>query len=77
LRSDGGFEDREGHQAPCTLREAKAEKLKNGKAESEANWRLLCFFDRGDNRVEIRPVAGLKFGMEEFSIGVDFERAAT
>ena len=30
-----------------------------------------------DDGVEIWPVAGLEFGMKQFSIGVDFKRAAT
>jgi hypothetical protein len=76
LRVDGGFEDREDHQAPFTLQETKAEKLKNGKAESEPDWRLLCFFNCGDHGIEIRPIAGIEFGMKELSICADLKSAA-
>jgi hypothetical protein len=34
------------------------------------------FFDELDHGVEIRPVAGIEFGMDEVAIGADFERAA-
>ena len=61
MRSDGGFEDREGHQAPFTLQILE---------------RLFCFLNRADDGVEIRPVAGIEFGMDEFAIGANFERAA-
>ena len=37
---------------------------------------LFDFFDRAHDVVEIRPVAGFEFGMEEFSIGANFESAA-
>jgi hypothetical protein len=37
---------------------------------------LLCFLDRRDNGVEIRPIAGIKFGMEQFAIGANLESAA-
>jgi hypothetical protein len=37
---------------------------------------LFCFFDRRDNGVEIRPIAGIEFGMEQFSIGANLESAA-
>ena len=54
--TDNGFEDREDHQAPFTLRIADCE-LRIAK-------RLFCFFDRRDNGVEVRPIAGVEFGME-------------
>ena len=38
--------------------------------------RLFCFFDRADDGVEVRPVAGIEFGMEQFAIGANFEGAA-
>ena len=44
--------------------------------EKNRNDRLLDFLDRADDGVEIRPVAGVEFGMDEFTIGADFERAA-
>jgi len=37
---------------------------------------LRSFLDRLDDGVEVRPVAGIEFGMEQFSIGADFESAA-
>jgi hypothetical protein len=37
---------------------------------------LLSFLDRLDDLVEIRPFAGLEFGMEKFAIGANFEGAA-
>ena len=42
----------------------------------EARGRLFCFFDRLDDGVEIRPVAGIEFGMEQFAIGANLECAA-
>ena len=35
---------------------------------------LFDCFDLLDHGVEIRPIAGLKFGMEKLSIGLDFKR---
>jgi len=37
---------------------------------------LLEFFNRLDDSVEVRPVAGVEFGMEQFAIGVNLESAA-
>ena len=37
---------------------------------------LFCFLDRLNDLVEIRPLAGLEFGMEHFAIGTNFEGAA-
>jgi hypothetical protein len=68
LRGDDGFEDREGHQAPFTLRIAECG-LRNAE-------RLFRFFDCLDDLVEIRPVAGVEFGMEKFVIGANLESAA-
>ena len=68
MRSDDGFEDREGHQAPFTLRIADCRLCAGG-------W-LFCFLDRLNDLVEIRPLAGLEFGMEQFAIGANFEGAA-
>ena len=42
----------------------------------QKNRRLLEFFDCLDDFVEVRPVAGLEFGMEEFVIGANLEGAA-
>jgi hypothetical protein len=81
LRTDNGFEDREGHQAPFTPR---TEKEKVERPTSNAQHRttkevagLFELFDRRDHGVEIGPFAGLEFRMEQFSIGLDFESAAT
>jgi hypothetical protein len=83
LPADGGFEDREGHQAPFTLRREEkenAERLTSNAerriTEEERDDRLLDFFDRGDDGVEVRPVAGFEFGMDKFSIGANFKGAA-
>ena len=38
--------------------------------------RLFRFLDRLGDLVEIRPFAGLEFGMEQFAIGANFEGAA-
>jgi hypothetical protein len=37
---------------------------------------LLSLFDRLNDRVEVRPVAGVEFGMEQFAIGANLEGAA-
>jgi hypothetical protein len=37
---------------------------------------LLKLLDRLNDFVEIRPLAGLEFGMEQFAIGANFEGAA-
>jgi hypothetical protein len=37
---------------------------------------LFCFLDRLNDLVEIRPLAGLEFGMEHFAIGANFEGTA-
>jgi hypothetical protein len=66
LHGDDGFEDREGHQAPFTLRIA----------ETEASGWLFCLLNRLDDFVEIGPFAGIEFGMEQFAIGANFEGAA-
>ena len=37
---------------------------------------LFCFLDRFNHLVEIRPLSGLEFGMEQFAISANFEGAA-
>jgi hypothetical protein len=90
LRTDNGFEDREGHQAPFTLREEEKENAERLTPNAQRSIieegeeigalrplpHLFDFFDRGDDGVEIRPVAGVEFGMEEFAIGANFKSAA-
>ena len=81
MRSDDGFEDREGHQAPFTLQEnANAERpttnIKLPTEGKDGSDRLLDLFDRADDGVEIRPIAGVEFGMEEFVIGANLESAS-
>ena len=44
--------------------------------ESEARQLLFEFLNRADDGVEVRPVAGLEFGMEQLSICLNFESAA-
>jgi hypothetical protein len=68
LRTDDGFEDREGHQAPFTLPKADS-----GNRKPE---RLFELFDPADDLVEVGPVAGIEFGMEHFAIGANFKCAA-
>ena len=82
LRGDNGFEDREGHQAPFTLptddcgsRIAGCERSTIERRGVEGN--LFCLFNRSDDSVEIRPVARVELGMEQFIIGANFESAAT
>ena len=90
--TNNGFEDREGHQAPFTLREDESvepafARLRRGRrptsnvqrpieTEDKETDRLLDFFNCGDDGVEVRPVAGFEFGVEQFSIGADLESAA-
>ena len=45
-------------------------------AERSTISRSLNFFDRANDSVEVRPIAGIEFGMEEFAIGSNFKRAA-
>jgi hypothetical protein len=116
LRTDDGFEDREGHQAPFTLPKGEnvqrspsnaqrpTSNLQRSNAEVVARsaldvrrWAfgvglrrkrkapggrdfagsvLLEFLDRLDDGIEVRPLAGLKFGIKELSIGANFKGAA-
>jgi len=62
-----------------TLKELNAERwmlfvrLSAAKNEVDA---LFGFLDGLDDFVEIRPLAGLELGMEQFAIGANFEGAA-
>jgi len=47
--------------------------MRIAKCESK---RLLELFDLADDGVEIRPVTGIEFGMEQFAIGANFKGAA-
>ncbi len=83
LRTDNGFEDREDHQAPFTLREEEKENaqlstsgIQRPIAEEEKDDRLFNFFKRADDGVEVGPIAGVEFGMEQFAIGANFKSAA-
>jgi hypothetical protein len=81
-RIDNGFEDREGHQAPLTLQkkeenpERRTPNAQRPITEKEQRARLFSFLDRSDDLVEVGPVAGIQFGMEELAIGANFEGAA-
>ena len=44
--------------------------------EMEARRGLFRFLDRLDGFIEIRPLTGFEFGMEQFAIGANFEGAA-
>ena len=46
--------------------------LKSGNVE----WRLFELFNLADDVVEIGPVAGLEFGMEQFAMSANFKSAA-
>ena len=61
MRTDDGFEDREGHQAPFTLRKAEI---------------LFELFDLLNDFVEVGPITGIEFGMEQFAISANFKSAA-
>ena len=100
MRTDNGFEDREGHQAPFTLRVEEKENVERSTPNAQRRTpeldsvravgaqifgtrrrvslqeRLFSFFDRGDDRIEVRPFAGIEFGMEQFAIGANFKSAA-
>jgi hypothetical protein len=75
LRTDNGFEDREGHQAPFTLRRNCGFRIANCEPKRKIEW-LLKLLDRANDGVEVRPVAGIEFGMEQFAIGANFKSAA-
>jgi hypothetical protein len=75
LRTDDGFEDREDHQAPFTLRGNFEFRISDCGMKRKVE-RLLKFLDRCDDGVEVRPVAGIEFGMEQFAIGANFKSAA-
>jgi hypothetical protein len=74
LRTDNGFEDREGHQAPFTLPNADSG-VRAGLAFRKPE-RLFEFFDLCDDVVEVGPLAGIELGMKQFAIGADFKSAA-
>jgi hypothetical protein len=83
LPADSGFEDREGHQAPFTLREKENALPTAGSCTGEQCKEIrslapLLFdgLDCLDDSVEVRPIAGFEFGMDEFSISADFKGAA-
>ena len=79
---DNGFEDREGHQAPFTLRQKKNVQRprpnfeRSNEEEAKALRRLLMRSDLRGNRVEIGPLAGLEFGVNEFTVDANFEGTA-
>jgi hypothetical protein len=61
-----------------TLKELKAERQMlfvrpSGAKKGDA---LFGFLDRLNDFVEVRPLAGLELGMEQFAIGANFEGAA-
>ena len=84
LRTDDGFEDREDHQAPFTLRKEEKENAERSTFNAQRRMtekettdaRLFEFFNGADDDVEVRPIAGVEFGMEQFAIGANFESAA-
>ena len=74
MRSDGGFEDREGHQAPFTLRRNRGSRIAD--SETKRGGKLLELLDLADDGIEVGPVPGIEFRMEQFAIGANFKRAA-
>ena len=74
MHSDSGFEDREDHQAPVTLQKAESG-VRAGLAFRKAE-RLFELLDLVDDLIEVRPIAGIEFGMEQFAIGANFKSAA-
>lgn len=104
MKTDGDFEDREGHQAPFTLPEEenvqsatrrircgeRSTRLCPGRAtpwrasniqrptkrSQDPTARLFELLDLANERFEVRPFAGVEFGVERFAIGADFEGAA-
>ena len=49
--------------------------MKSGKAEKRKAERLFELLDLADNGIEVRPIAGIEFGVEQFSIGANFKGA--
>ena len=79
LRTDDGFEDREGHQAPFTLRKEEKENAERSTPNAQRlikEEELLRFLNRSDDLVEVGPITGIEFGMEQFAIGANFKGAA-
>jgi hypothetical protein len=82
VRTDGDFEDREGHQAPFTLQEEENVQRSTfnvqhpKKGATDRRGRLLKLFDLRDEGIEVGPLVGGEFGVKQFSIGADFEGAA-
>jgi hypothetical protein len=67
-QTDNGFEDREGHQAPITLREKKEFEEKTG--------RLTKLPHLLDEFVHVRKLSRRNFRMNLLSINDDFKHAA-
>src|SRR5204863_619444 len=74
LRSDSGFEDREDHQAPFTLRKNCGSRIADC-GSKEKTRKLFELFNLADDGIEIGPVARIEFGVEQFSIGANLKRA--
>ena len=81
MRIDGDFEDREGHQAPFTLRDSGNIRRSTSKVERRIKRtrdradRLFETFDLPNDGVEVGPFVGGQFGMERVAIGADFKGA--
>ena len=43
--------------------------------QTKRGGRLLKLFDLADDGIEVGPVPGIEFGMEQFAIGANFKRA--
>ena len=56
------------------MKHGNAETRKRGKPKQ--NRLLLELFDLADDGIEIGPVAGIEFGVEQFAIGANLESAA-
>ena len=71
---------RRGHRKDSTWRtwRRRFRKLNAERRITETNESscLFCLLNRLDDLVEIRPLAGLEFRMEQFAIGANFKGAA-
>ena len=82
MKTDGDFEDREGHQAPFTLPEEENVQRSTSnvrrptKRKENGAARLFELLNLANEGGEVGPFAAVEFGMELFAIGADFEGAA-
>jgi len=68
-QTDNGFEDREGHQAPITLRKGKSR-------EEKRRLRSAKIFNIAHDRIGVREFSGRDFRINLLSISDNFEHTA-